>query len=267
MTYTHTIPGSKPSAGCIVFSKALSHAISLNQICSWDIKLMMINRRGTIALILTFLLILTFSLFGQTVTSPPAATDPQDHKPASQSQDQTKPAPQNLPNAPSSSKPSLGDLGFPPEQVQANPKEQALLDKRTHMLKIHQKLGFITLFPMVATVVTSIGAGGRSTSRTSRDIHTALGAATGDLYFTSAYFAIRAPKVPGTQTRGQIRAHKALAWVHGPGMVLTPILGAIAFDQKSKGEKVHGIAQAHGPVAIVTAGAYGAAFMSVAFKF
>ena len=62
----------------------------------------------------------------------------------------------------------------------------------------------------------------------------------------SAYYAIRAPKIPGTQTRGPIRLHKALAWIHGPGMILTPILGAIAFDQKSNGEKVHGIASAHG---------------------
>ena len=75
------------------------------------------------------------------------------------------------------------------------------------------------------------------------------------------------PRIPGTQTRGQIRLHKALAWIHGPGMILTPILGAIAFDQKSKGEKVHGIASAHGAVAIVTAAAYGAAIMSVSFKF
>jgi hypothetical protein len=50
-------------------------------------------------------------------------------------------------------------------------------------------------------------------------------------------------------------------------MVLTPILGAIAFDQKSKVEKVHGIASAHGPVAIVTAAAYGAAILSVSVKF
>ena len=61
--------------------------------------------------------------------------------------------------------------------------------------------------------------------------------------------------------------HKALAWIHGPGMVLTPILGAIAFDQKSKGERVHGIASAHGAVAIVTAAAYGAAILSVSVKF
>ena len=75
------------------------------------------------------------------------------------------------------------------------------------------------------------------------------------------------PKFRDTEVRGQIRLHKALAWIHGPGMILTPILGAIAFDQKSKGEKVHGIASAHGAVAIVTAAAYGAAILSVSFKF
>ena len=98
-------------------------------------------------------------------------------------------------------------------------------------------------------------------------MHLALGAAAGDLYFTSAYFAIRAPKIKGTETRGPIRVHKALAWIHGPGMILTPILGAMAYEQKSKGEKVHGIAAAHGPVAIVTAGAFGAALLSVSVKF
>ena len=50
-------------------------------------------------------------------------------------------------------------------------------------------------------------------------------------------------------------------------MILTPILGAMAFDQKNNGERVHGIAQAHGPVAIVTAGAFGAALLSVSVKF
>jgi hypothetical protein len=83
----------------------------------------------------------------------------------------------------------------------------------------------------------------------------------------SAYYTIRTPKIPGTQTRGQIRARKALAWIHGPGTILTPILGSIAFDEKSKGQRVHGIASAHGPVAIVTAAAYGAAILSVSVKF
>jgi len=191
-----------------------------------------------------------------------AASEPNtpEHTPAQQ---------EPLPNAASSgaTAPSLSDLGLTPEQTQGNAREQAVLDKRTHMLKIHQRMGLITTIPLIATVVTSVGAGGKNTSTTSRDLHTALGGVTGDLYFITAYYAIRAPRVPGTETRGPIRFHKAMAWIHGPGMILTPILGIMAFDEKNKGEKVHGIAAAHGPVAIVTAGAFGAALLSVSIKF
>ena len=176
---------------------------------------------------------------------------------------------ENLPNAPSSSKtePTLADLGLSPEQTQGNAREQALLDKRTHMLKIHQRMGLITAGPLIATVIASMGAGGKSTSTASRDLHVALGSLTGDLYGITAYYAIRAPRIPGTKKRGPIKFHEAMAWIHGPGMILTPILGAMAFNQKSNGEKVHGIASAHGPVAIVTAGAFGAALLSVSVKF
>jgi hypothetical protein len=162
---------------------------------------------------------------------------------------------------------SLGDLGFSPSQTQGNAQDQARLDKRSHMLKIHQRLGLIDTVPLVATVISGTFAGGKSTSTADRYAHLALGSVTGDLYFMSAYYAIRAPKIQGTETRGPIRLHKALAWIHGPGMILTPILGAIAFDQKSRGEKVHGIASAHGAVAIVTAAAYGASILSVSIKF
>ena len=135
------------------------------------------------------------------------------------------------------------------------------------MLKTHQRLGLITAAPLIATVVAGTMAGGRSTSSTTRDLHAALGSATAGLYFTTAYFSIFAPKVPGTHARGPIRLHKALAWIHGPGMILTPLLGALAFEQKSQGERVHGIASAHGAVGIVTAGAYGLAIASVSFQF
>jgi carboxypeptidase family protein len=176
---------------------------------------------------------------------------------------------ENLPNAPSSSTtaPSLSDLGLTPEQTQGNAREQALLDKRTHMLKIHQRMGLITTIPLVATVILGPGAGGKSEGTAVRDLHVALGSLTGDLYGITAYYAIRAPRIPGTKKRGPIRFHEAMAWIHGPGMILTPILGAMAFSQKNNGEKVHGIAQAHGPVAIVTAGAFGAALLSVSVKF
>ncbi len=181
---------------------------------------------------------------------------------AAQTLDLTLAAASNLPQAP-----SLSQLGFPPSVTQANPLEQARLDKRTHMLKVHQRLGLITTAPMLATVIMGSFAGGRSTSSTTRDVHAALGATTTGLYFTTAYFAIRAPKISGTQTRGPIRLHKALAWIHGPGMVLTPILGIMAFQQKSRGERVHGIASAHGAVGYITAAAYGAAILSVSVKF
>ena len=183
-------------------------------------------------------------------------------KPATAQQD-------NSPNAPSSSKtePTLADLGLSPEQTQGNAREQALLDKRTHMLKIHQRMGLITTIPLVATVLLGPGAGGKSEGTAARDLHVALGGLTGDLYGITAYYAIRAPRVPGTKKRGPIKFHEAMAWIHGPGMILTPILGIIAFDQKNNGEKVHGIASAHGPVAIVTAGAFGAALLSVSVKF
>jgi len=183
-----------------------------------------------------------------------------------------KPVPtsqENLPNAPSSSTtaPTLEDLGITPAQTQGNAQEQARLDKRTHMLKVHQRLGLITLAPLVATFITSANAGGKNTSNTDRTVHLVLGAVSGDLYFITAYYAIRAPKISGTETRGPIRLHKALAWIHGPGMILTPILGALAYNQKNNGEKVHGIASAHGPVAIVTGAAFGIAVASVSLKF
>jgi hypothetical protein len=167
---------------------------------------------------------------------------------------------------------TLGDLGFSPDQAQGSAKDQARLDKRSHMLKIHQRIGLIDTAPLVATVILGGFAGGKkngkiTTSSADRWAHVALGSVTGDLYFLSAYYALRAPKIPGTEVRGPIRLHKALAWIHFPGMILTPILGAMAFDQESKGEKVHGIAKAHGAVAIVTAAAYGASILSVSLKF
>ena len=48
-------------------------------------------------------------------------------------------------------------------------------------------------------------------------------------------------------------------------MLLTPILGAMAYNQINSGQKVHGIASAHGAVAIVTAASYGAAIVAVSW--
>lgn len=163
--------------------------------------------------------------------------------------------------------PSLGDLGFTPDQTKGSAADQARLNKRSHMLKTHQRLGLITTAPFIATLIVANGAAGRNSTASGRELHAALGSVTAGLYFTTASFAIFAPKVPGTPVRGPIRLHRALAWIHGPGMVLTPLLGALAYEQRSNGEKVHGIAQAHAPVAIVTGAAYGLAILAVSIKF
>ena len=183
-----------------------------------------------------------------------------------ESQAQNTPPDQTQPPA-NPQAPTLGDLGFPADSTQGNAADQARLDKRSHMLKMHQRFGLITLAPLIATIATSSLAGGRHPSAAGRDIHGALGAVTADMYFMTAYYAIRAPKIPGTPTRGQIRLHKALAWIHGPGMILTPILGAMAFDQEYKGERVHGVAKIHSDVATVTYLSLGLAVVSVSIKF
>jgi len=181
----------------------------------------------------------------------------------------------DLPNAPAAAPqaPSLSDLGFSPQQTQADPQLQAMLEKRTRMLKVHQRLGLITAIPMVAAVVTgpmakAKGKNGepiKEPTQANLDFHAALGGATSALYFTTAYYAIRAPRVPGTHKHGAIRMHEALAFIHGPGMILTPVLGIMAYKQENAGEKVHGMASAHGPVAVVTAAAYGASIVAVSW--
>jgi hypothetical protein len=190
---------------------------------------------------------------------------------------------QELPNAPSAApqppasnappSPSLADLGFSPEQTKANAQLQATLEKRTRMLKIHQKLGLITTIPMAAALITgpmakAKGKNGETIQEPTTvnlDVHAALGGATAALYYTAAYFAIAAPRVPGTTKHGGIRWHEALAFVHGPGMILTPILGVMAYNQENSGEKTHGIATQHGTVAYITAIAYGASIIAVSW--
>jgi Carboxypeptidase regulatory-like domain len=176
-------------------------------------------------------------------------------------------------SAPAPTAPSLADLGFGQQQTQADPKLQAMLDKHTEMLRIHQRLGLITVGPLAADLITgpmakAKGKNGETITEPSNlnlDLHAALGGTTVALYASTAYFAIFAPRIPGEKKHGAIRMHEALAFIHGPGMVLTPILGAMAFQQEQDGEKVHGIASAHGAVAYTTAIAYGAAIVAVSW--
>ena len=205
--------------------------------------------------------------------SAPIPIDQQTQQSPPSSQTQTQQS-QTQQQPPSSNEPSLGDLGITPSQTQGSAQQQALLNKRTHMLKVHQTLGLITVAPMAAALNTGPMARAKGkngepiTEPTSAnlDAHIALGATTTALYWTSAAYAIFAPKLPDApKKRGGIRFHEALAFIHGPGMILTPILGIDAYKQENAGEKVHGFASAHGPVAYTTAIAYGAAIVAVSW--
>lgn len=183
---------------------------------------------------------------------------------------QTPPQPpdqsQQQPSAQNPSAPSLGDLGL---SNTPDPDLQARLDRHTQMLKIHQRLGLITLVPLAAACISSAAAPpdprNGSGNTVGRDIHVSLGSLSVAMYGATAYYAIRAPKIPEGPVKGGIKIHKYLIWIHAPGMVLTPILGAMAFNQANNGEKVHGIASAHAAVAWTTVASYTAAIIAVSW--
>lgn len=199
---------------------------------------------------------------GQTTNpdKPQAAQQTQSGQPS------TKPADQK---PQTSGTPSLEDLGLAPDQVKPDPDLQARMDRRSHMLKMHQRLGLLTLAPLAAACISSAAAppdprNGHGNT-VGRDIHLSLGAVSVGMYGATAYYAIRAPKVSDTPARGGIKLHKYLIYVHAPGMILTPILGAMAFNQANNGEKVHGIASAHAAVAWTTVASYSAAIVAVSW--
>ncbi len=189
-----------------------------------------------------------------------------------QSQQTTTPLQQHpqQPSAPQSSAPSLDDLGLPAAQTKPDADLQARLDRRTHDLKVHQTLGLITLAPLAAACISSAAAPpdprNGSNNQTGRDIHVALGSLSVAMYSATAYYAIKAPRIPGAPpAKGGIKLHKYLIYVHAPGMLLTPILGAMAFNQANNGEKVHGIASAHAAVAWTTVATYTASIIAVSY--
>ena len=204
---------------------------------------------------------------------PPTApqTDQQSQTDQPSQSRQTLPKPEGgssqAPSSQAPAPPSLSDLGLSPSQTKPDPDLQARLDRHTRMLRIHQRLGLITLAPLAGACISSAFAPpdlkkGKDNA-TGRDIHVGLGAASVTMYAFTASYAIRAPKVSEAPSRGGIKLHKYLIYIHGPGMILTPILGAMAYDQANNGEKVHGIASAHAAVAWTTVAAYGTAIVAV----
>jgi hypothetical protein len=164
---------------------------------------------------------------------------------------------------------TLDDLGFKKSETIGNPELQATLEKRTSMLKTHQILALATAVPMAVNYLLGDEAGH---DQGTRNAHMALGIATTGLYMTSASFAILAPKPEGIEDKGNTRIHRALAWIHGPLMIITPILGNLAKNQieQNKGaghRELTGVAELHGTAATVLLVSYLASIAVMSFEF
>ncbi len=158
---------------------------------------------------------------------------------------------------------SLQDLGLGDDAVKETPQKiefQNTMKERQRKLKRHEVLGLATLGLMAATVMTGDqGAEGNT--------HMYLGMATGAMYFTTAYYSLTAPKPMGVIDRGNIKWHKALAWVHFPAMVLAPILGYMYKQNEEHHRKSSSLVEQHPTVAQIGFGAFAlsAALMTIEF--
>lgn len=154
----------------------------------------------------------------------------------------------------------LEDLKFDQSDLKVDAKKQEILEKRVSMLDTHQTLGYVTAGLLTASMIT--GKEGEVT-----DAHKYLGIAAGLSYYATAYYAIKAPEIEGTEHKGASLWHKRLAWVHGPAMLMVPVLGLLAERQLDKGEKIHGIAKLHKPVAAVAFYSFLSSLAVITFDF
>jgi len=155
---------------------------------------------------------------------------------------------------------TLGDLGIS-EPAGANVALQRDLEKRSSMLQWHQWLGIAAILPMAGAYMLE------PEEQATRDLHMALGVSAAALYFTSASFAIFAPKPDGIKDTGSTRWHRYLSYVHLPLMIAVPILGNMARSQAENGERTSGAASLHGPAASLLLGTYIVSVSVLVFNF
>ena len=161
---------------------------------------------------------------------------------------------------------SVEDLGFSQEDMKSDPQLQKELEARTDMLKIHQTLALITVVPMASEFVLGlVTAGNVEKGSTDTGLHTALGLSTAALYGTAALFAILAPKPKGTHPSGNTEIHQDLAWIHGPLMILVPLVGDMLDDRIASHQPIGNLGAVHGIMATTLLVSYVASLTVVTF--
>ena len=109
-------------------------------------------------------------------------------------------------------------------------REKEISIRRT-MLTLHQIGGYTTLASMIATAFA--GQMIINGHESYEEIKSPLAWTTVGLYFTTATLALLTPP-PVIRRAGfsSLTVHKALAWVHFSGMLITPILGTLIEDER-----------------------------------
>jgi hypothetical protein len=155
---------------------------------------------------------------------------------------------------------NIQELGFSNEIARPAPDLERTLKDREYYLRQHQIWGLLTTGAMAAALLSG-GEGNLPPE------HPFLAGLAVTAYGAAAYTAWKAPDLPGGKISGGSAWHRRLAWVHFPGMVLTPVLGYIAAKKMERGEKLDGVEKYHKDAAGITTVALALAVLSVSFEF
>lgn len=153
----------------------------------------------------------------------------------------------------------VDELGFSKQATLPELNVQTQLEDRRFYLRQHQIWGLISAGALALSVFT----GGEGDLPPAHPFFAGLAVTS---YMAAAYTAWKAPSL-NVKPKGGIAWHRRLAWIHVPGMIITPILGYMAAKKIQNHEKLDGVEEYHKDVAGVTAVALAAAALTVSFDF
>lgn len=155
---------------------------------------------------------------------------------------------------------NLSDLGISQESLAPSPELQQKLEDRRFYLRQHQIWGLVSAGAMAMALLS----GGEGDLPPEHPFFAGLAVTS---YAAAFYTSWKAPEMENESHTGGTAWHRRLAWIHFPGMVLTPILGYMAAKKLNKGEKLDGPEKYHKDVAGVTAATLALAAITVSFEF
>ncbi len=187
-----------------------------------------------------------------------------------------------------SAEPATGAALVPPEEidpflqpvvdVKAVNEAERLADRRSY-LKFHQAAGLTTLAMLTGQVILGqylmnerqAGNLGEDYDRL-QSAHLGLGIATFTVYSAAAISQLLAPKIEEREGEfSTVTVHKALALIHGTGMLVTPFMGWYMTEQRENAqtlkdfERIDRLNTIHQATGYATLGALAGAALVITF--